>query len=269
MRRSIAPALLLFTLGACGGSSSTPDAPGGNGADAGIDATPADAGGPFDCLGKPLPTTAPANVTISGTTEQVTLGGAQPLPSTMVAAYPNAGGAPIATATSDATTGNYSLSAPTGGTPLDGYVLGRHAASGSTTYLDTYLYPPHPLTADQTQGVILMLTSGSNGTLSALSGLAGVTQDENKGVIGLIVADCNGMPLAGAMVTSEPMGTVKYDSGSLPSGDATATAADGRAYIFNVTPGTVNVRATINGMTLRAHDVNARAHAVTTTVIQP
>jgi hypothetical protein len=102
-----------------------------------------------------------------------------------------------------------------------------------------------------------------------LSAIAGQTQQAGKGMIGLVVADCNGVPLAGATVTSEPAGTVVYDNGSLPSSSATSTGADGRAYIFNVTAGTVNVRASSGGMTLRAHDINARADVVTTTAIEP
>jgi uncharacterized protein YbcC (UPF0753/DUF2309 family) len=41
----------------------------------------------------------------------------------------------------------------------------------------------------------------------------------------LVVADCNNKPIEGAVVTSVPAGTVRYDSGSLPSSSATATAA--------------------------------------------
>src|SRR5438445_12545770 len=97
----------------------------------------------------------------------------------------------------------------TGGTPLDAYLLGHPAAGQNGAYLDTYLYPPHPLSVDEGRGTILLLTQQ---TLDALAGIVNQTQQANKGMIGLVVADCNGVPIKGATVTSEPAGTVIYDN---------------------------------------------------------
>src|SRR5215471_5924270 len=121
MKLATCCALSLLLFGACGGDkSSTPDAAP---ADAGIDAPPPDATTPFGCLGQPLPTTAPPMITLTGTTEEIKNLAAQPLSATMVSAFSNAGGGQLATATS-ATDGTYSLTITTGGTPLDGYVVG-------------------------------------------------------------------------------------------------------------------------------------------------
>ena len=163
------------------------------------------------------------------------------------------------------------MSLTTGGTPLDGYLVGHKDAS-NMTFMDTYLYPPAPLAANTAQGRLLMLTSGSGGTFGTLQSLAGVTQASGKAFVGVVVADCNYQPIAGATIKDPPAGsTVVYNSASgLPSSSATATASDGLAYIFNVTPGTVTVNATTSGsMDLRGHDLNARADVITTTAVQP
>ena len=234
-------ALLLIAVTACGGgsSSNTPDAP------VTID-------GPS------------SHVTVSGKTEEIKNLAAQGIGGTSVKAFTAAGDTMLASATS-ASDGTYSITIPTDGSPLDGYLLGHHDPSGSNTYLDTYLYPPHPLDADSTQGVILLLTQQ---TLDALTGIVNVTQDPSKGMIGLVVADASGNPIAGAKITTTPMGTVIYDSGSLPSSSATMTDTDGRAYVFNVTAGPVTVHAT-GGMTFRDVSLKARPGVVTTTAVEP
>jgi hypothetical protein len=272
MRASLrlASILLALTAAACGSDSKATDAAVKIDAHVGPDASVPDANpNPFFCLGQPLPTTAPATVTVSGVTQEIAGTAAAGLGATEVKAFTSEGGAATVTTTSD-DNGAYAVTITTGGAPVNGYLSGHHADDGNTKYRDTYLYPPRPLAEDSAQGVLLLLTTApQGGSLGLLSGIAGVPQQDGNGVIGMVVADCNYNPIAGAVVTSEPAGTVRYDSGSLPSSTATATAADGRAYIFNLTPGTVNVRATVNGMTLRAHDVNARANVVTTTAIQP
>jgi hypothetical protein len=232
-------ALLLLVLGACGGSSSTshPDA------HVGPDATP---------------------ITISGTAEELKNLAPTGLANTTVTAFAVAGDQQLGMATTG-TDGTYSISVSTA-LPLDGYLLGHHADVGTTMYIDDYLYPPHPLSGDETGGVILMLTPN---TLGLIEGVLSVQQDSSKGMLGLVVADGNGNTLAGATITTEPAATVYYDSGSLPSTTASMTDTDGRAYILNLPPGAVTVHATMGSTTLHAHTVNARAGVVTTTAIEP
>ncbi|HTJ41462.1 MAG TPA: hypothetical protein VL463_05175 [Kofleriaceae bacterium] len=273
MRGTTASILFGCALAACGGSSSTPDAPGGTvDAPAGtVDApvnTP-DAGGPFDCEGKPLPTQAPGTITVGGVTESITLSGRTPVQGTMVSAFKNGGSNPLVTATSDAN-GAYTLDASTGGAPIDGYVLGHRGQAGNINYIDTYLYPPAPLAGNTDKGEILLLSSGSGGTFSTLQSFAGATQTGGKGFVAVIIADCNQMPIAGAKVTTTPGGDVRYNGSSgLPDSGANETQPDGIAYVFNLTPGTVTVGATVTGHTMRAHDIDVRADVITTTVVQP
>jgi hypothetical protein len=251
------------SLAACGGSSSTTaDAPAGAiDANTGPDADPTapDAYNPFACAGRALPPTAPATIVVMGTTSTITLQGTDPVLTVDVGAYPRAGGAALATAVSSGT-GTFQLTVPTGGVPLDGYILAKKA-----TYLDTYLYAPTPLAADTNQARMLMLTSQQ---FQQLQAIAMTTQSAGKGVVGIVVSDCDNHPLAGVTVTASS-GTVIYNKQGLPSIDATATGADGVALIFNVTPGSVTVGATGGAGAFRSHAIDVRADVVTTTAVQP
>jgi len=159
------------------------------------------------------------------------------------------------------TPGQYSLPIPTGGTPVNGYL----AISDSGHHIDTYAYPAVPLAADVTENVLMV----SRSEFSFLAAAAGITPVAGDGFIGVVVRNCQGAPVAGATVTSMPAGAVRYNAGGGPSSTATATAADGVAYIANVAPGNVTVQATASGHALRQHTVNARANAITLTEIQP
>jgi hypothetical protein len=221
-----------------------------------------DSSGPaagFECLGAPIPTTAPATVTVSGRVEQnalspTALGGA------VVIAF-RVGATDTLAIDTSFTSGSYSLSVSTGGTPVNGYL--RATESG---HVDTYAYPSRPLFADLATDILMPTTN----ELAFLGTVVGVTQAAGNGFIGMIVKDCNGTTLAGATVTTSPAGSaVRYNSGSSPSSTATSTSSDGVAYVFNLPAGNVTVMANVSGHTLRQHIVNARADVVTLTEIQP
>jgi hypothetical protein len=238
MRRSILG--LLIGAAACGSDSNGPAAG-------------------YECLGAPLPTTAPATVTVAGQIRSNALAPTA-LPGAIVTAFRTGDTTTLAADTSDSP-GLYSLTITTGGTPVDGYLRVTHSGQ-----VDTYAYPSRPLFMDLATNV-LMPTSGE---LDFLAAAVNVTQADGNGFIGVIVKDCNGVPISGATVSTTPAaGAVKYNSGSTPSGSATSTSSDGVAYVFNVTAGNVTVRANGGGNTLRAHVVNARADLVTLTEIQP
>ena len=221
-----------------------------------------DSGGPavgFECVNDALPTTAPALVTVDG---QI-LGNAlspSPISGAIVTAFKTGVAESLAVDTSN-TPGFYAVSITTGSTPVNGYL--RAIASGK---VDTYAYPARPLAANLTTNVLMP----SQSELDFLAGLVSVTQSASNGFIGVVVGDCSGNPVAGATVSTNPGGTVKYNSaGGAPSGTATSTADDGVAYVFNVPADNVTVRANGGGETLREHAVNARAGKVTLTEIQP
>jgi len=203
----------------------------------------------------------PTMVTVSGVASTVGLGGRTPLAGVAIAAYREGETASVAMTTS-AADGTYALIVPTSGAALDGYLLGTQSGKK-----DNYLYPPKPLTEDVPSAPVLMVTQGIFDTLGSL---AQQNQDPTKGWVGVQVFDAANLPVAGATVTSSPAGTVKYNGSSgTPSRDATVTGADGIAYIFNVTAGSVTISASGGGLTFFSHPVIARANQVTTTLIQP
>jgi hypothetical protein len=220
-----------------------------------------DSSGPaegFGCVNDPLPTTAPALVTVNGAIRKGALS-PQPVSGAIITAYRIGAPDTIAADTSN-TPGDYIISITTGGTPVNGYL--KVTASGQ---LDTYAYPSRPLAANLTTNVLMP----TQNEIDFLGVAVGVTQSASNGFIGVVVKDCFGATVAGATVTTTPAGTVKYNSAGAPSGSATSTSTDGVAYVFNVPAGDVTVKANGGGETLRQHVVTARAGTVTLTEIQP
>ena len=203
----------------------------------------------------------PPMVTVSGTTTSQGLNNTVPVSGATVGVYrESADTTPLATATSDAN-GNWTMSVPTGGQPIDGFIK-----STATNYMDTYAYPTGAIVADTTGVNLNEITAGNFGLLATF---AGATQDSSKGVIALEVDDMMGNPVAGATVVSVAASNpYRYDdpSNGLPSSSATATSSDGQAYMFNV-PGSVAIGAMKTGVTFKSHHVNARPNAFTMTNI--
>ena len=182
----------------------------------------------------------------------------------MVAAYRNgADTTPVAMTMTDAM-GNYTLPITTNGQALDGYLKGT-----LTGHVDTYLYPPEPLIADFGRASINLLTQSQ---LDLVSGtLCGSGQVATNGAIAVLVTNAAEVAVAGATVSSMPVAE-KYcyvGGNGLPDRTATATAADGVGFMFNVPAGQVTVSAMAAGMTFESHPVTARAGVFTTTVIVP
>jgi len=238
--RTLPLALFAAGLAACGSNSSGP-------------------GAGFECIGQALPTIAPALINVTGMVSANVLSPG-PVHGAYVYAFRSGDTTHLAGDTTD-TPGHYSVNITTGGTPVDGYL----AVSDSGHHIDTYAYPAVPLASNQTENV-LMISSSEFGLLAAAAGVTPVTGD---GFIGVVVKNCAGTPIAGATVTSSPMGTVRYNAGGAPSSSAVSTSADGVAYIANVLAGNVTVRASAGGNTLRQHVVNARPDAIILTEIQP
>lgn len=230
--------VLAVTLAACGGSSSKGNADGNNSADA---------------------PTAPAMVTFSGTVTEKPSG--KLLAGVMLGAYKEGGTTPVATATSDAQ-GAFTMTIPTGGVALQGYVQATFSG-----YVDSYLYPPTPVAADTTGVTVYMVTPD---TLTLLSkNFCMSEQLTTKGAIAVEVLDASMAMVQGAVVSSQPTASKYcYNSGQFPSSTATMTDTDGIGYMLNVT-GTTTVSATKSGITFMSHQVNARAGALTLTIIQP
>lgn len=185
-----------------------------------------------------------------------------PAEGVLIEAFKNGSSTPIAMTTTDAQ-GNYSLVITTGGVAVDGYLKGTFNG-----LIDTYLYPPKPLAEDYDMAAINMIDSGTMNLLS--NNLCRNAQETTNGVIGLIVADAARMPVAGATVSSTPAAAKYcYNQGGFPNQNAAMTEGDGLAYMLNLPAGAVTVSASMSGTTFSSHQVEARANALTTTVIQP
>lgn len=250
MGRYLLTLVLLVGCGSSGGSGGDGN-PGGDGTGGG---------------GGDAPANVPATIMITGVTSSIGISGRTPQGNITVTAFRAADDSMVATTTSSntagATKGTFSLTITTNGMPLDGYLT----ATMGATYLTTYLYPPAPLSADFAGATVLLLTQSTFDTAQTLLQL---NQTPGMAFVGAEVTDATGATVGGAVVTSSPAGTIKYNSGGLPSKNATSTATDGVAYDFNVAPGTVSVSATKTGSTFHTHSIKARPDVITLTLIAP
>jgi hypothetical protein len=229
-------ALMALTLGlaACGGDDGGGDSGDGGGGD----------GGTNDAQSN-------QPVRVSGVAQTVQGTAIEPLAGATIDAYRRGEPAALATTTSGAD-GAYALTIPTNGLAIDGYLKGTSAGR-----LDTYLYPPRPLTQDQTGATMLII---SQQTLDLLGVVGGTDQDPNKGFVGVLVQDGSGNAVAGATVTIAPLGTAEiiYAVDGLPNSGATVTDASA-----------ITVDATAGSMQFYEHSVEARAGTITTTLLDP
>ena len=226
-----------------------------------LDASQADA---FVDPYRDAPPTSTVEVTVTGKATAQDAQGSMPLAGVTITAYRNADETtPIGMTMTDAN-GDYSITVQTHGESIDGFLQAT-----LTGYLDTYLYPPYPLTMDFSNASIIMVTQG---TYEALSNLTQSDQQAGNGLIGLVVTDGT-TPLAGAMVSSNPASPnmTRYNAMvgtlTLPSTMATSTYTDGVAYLFNMPPGQATVSATHPTMMLASHGLKVHADVLTTTVI--
>ena len=227
---------LLVFLAACDGSTSL--APDASMPDAGI-----------ACV---RPTTAPDLIVLTGVTlDLVTLA---PLSNTAIEAV----GTSTISAVSDAS-GAYSLTLPTGGVPVAGYLHASHAG-----YLDTYDYAAGPSAADASSPIPLITAQARD----AGAATVGITQTADTGALLVRIADCSGTAIAGAQLGT--IGTLRYgnDQGA-PSTTATMTGRMGLVYAYNVPPGTVTLTATYDNQSLVPVTVMIAANAATVVGIRP
>jgi hypothetical protein len=270
MRR--APLLLPWLVLACSGGSGNPDAGGPDAnttdappsADATVDATPPiDAYAPdLSCLGAGLPDSADDPVGISGDVFDPGIPGliaASQLSGVELTSFAYGDETtPLATGVSAATTGAYALSAATGGNPLDAYIRAQQPLAGNNDHITSYVYPGVPQTTSQT-GISIPMISES--TFALLQNFTGLSQTADQGLVSVIVVDCRGNPIQGAIVSSTPAAdTVAYVSGSSLNTSG-PTDATGLAFLIDVpiadadTSTEIQVTASYDGMALRAHNV--------------
>ncbi|HET7501362.1 MAG TPA: hypothetical protein VFK02_10180 [Kofleriaceae bacterium] len=215
-------------------------------------------GDPLSCLNQPLPTRVKAQVKIGGTVIDPFAGDIPAGSPIEVFLVGNSG--PVFTETI-AADGTFSHDQGTGLVPHEFYA--KVAPNG---FLPSLYYPPVPLANDVNATIFVFKPSD----LGPIGALAGLTFDTTKSVFTVIVTDCNGMPLDGATVSSEPAGDVRYFINSAPNPSAVATdAMYGMALIANVPAVNVTIKAEYMGMTLRSHTMDAQPGTHIMTGIQP
>jgi hypothetical protein len=265
-----------LALAGCGSDSAQPDAliviP-----DAPPDAAFLDAPLPvydFSCTGNPLPTTANASITLSGTVSRISIVGGtpsiDPLDGATVAAdlcrvgtNCNGPNHQIGTTTT-AGGGEFSLGPfDTNSIPLDGFLQMTH--TGSRT---VYVYPPVPFTADQGSIPVLTFTPTAVGLLTFF----GCTQTAGTGMIAVALTDCANAPIDDkdrVTFTVSQGGTAVAGLSPIHLGDFVAEAA-GAYLICSVPVGDpTNVTASWDGMAMRALDVKVVGDTTTTTLLRP
>jgi hypothetical protein len=212
----------------------------------------------YPCSGQPLPTTAPAMITISGTV--IDRGISSPPLAGATLKVMTRTGTMLGMGTSDAN-GLFSIMITTGGLPVDGYV--QATAMG---HIETDAYPAVPWSADWDLSALNMVTPG---ILTVLAAEASITVDMTKAQIFVGVQDCSGNGVDMATVSSNPMGQVVYLVGQSPDSTATSTDPQGFAVIANVTPGPVTANAMANSTTFRERAFTGVAGVASQIIIQP
>lgn len=267
--------VLLSLFAACGddGGSAKPDAANIH-LDAAVDAAPDTPPLPdapsydLTCLNNTAPTTAMANVSISGTTQEISAAGGAP-------SVMGVSGAVVKSCKGDCTgqnnlgmvtsgTGGAFSTAPlaTGGVPLTGYI--DVTRSGDRR---TLVYPPSPLTMDQSGVPVLMFNNQAFSFLNSAL-LSPPQNDTANGLVGIVVTDCMNMPITEGVVVSVKQNGTAVGNSPLDLGALAAQAA-GTWLVANVPAGDSTVAATYNGMSFRAHVVNVVAGTTVTTGVRP
>jgi hypothetical protein len=231
----------------------------------------------FTCIGNGMPSSATSTITLSGTVQQVALGGPSgvmftPVGSATVKACNatnnmcSGAGTGMTTTASD---GTFSIGPiNTSSAPLNDFV--EMTKTGLRT---TYTYPASPFVASFSGLPILTFDSTIVGVLPTF----GCTQnDANNGMLALAFTDCADMPITDSTNLSvsvkqggaEVTGTSMIDLGSI------VAQAAGTFIVCNVPENattTVGATYTIGGLsrTFRAHDVKVVKGTTTSTLVRP
>jgi hypothetical protein len=239
---------------------------------------PPDAAPTFNlaCLGNTTYPAAAANVTVSGTANQVDVQGLSPSITALAGATVDAcqgdckNSNKLATSTTSAT-GTYSDGPiATGGTHIPVYL--KITPPNNSTDEPVLEYPGEDLTANFMGAPIFTLTPGA---LTALQTFAGCTVSSGNTIVGVVVTDCSNAPITdsanvaltikqgGTAVT----GTTTIDLGSIPGVPANAK---GTYLVCNVPASSAtNVGASYKSMAFLAHDVVTATGEITATQVRP
>jgi hypothetical protein len=218
-------------------------------------------GDPLACINQPLPTTAPSRLVVTGTVLHPT--SFDPFPLVPVASF--LGASQTSTSTSDAN-GQYQVSAADPSmTPATNLYLSAHL--NDPTYRDTFWYPPVAVTDDIQDNFLVLFDNADLAQFQ--SAVPGLMFQPGKGHILLQVHDCNGNPLAGATVMTNPRGDVIYFTHMMPDRSAVMTDEVAFVLIANLDSVETTLLGSVGGMDLRPHTFPIMQDAFAQTLIQP
>ncbi len=186
---------------------------------------------------------------ITGTTVDINVfGGTSPRAGVDVEVSASLDGPPMVE-TSSASDGGYSLAVPSSGGALTAFFALRRNG-----YLPSLLVPDGPIDGD-IEDLYSPVTTDS--ALSSLYLSSGVQRKASAGTLGIMVLDCDGVPVVDARVsiTPAPAATVYTDDSGGPSTSLTSTRGTGIVYALNVPVGMVEVTAAKTGETFMTHQV--------------
>ncbi|MCA9548061.1 MAG: hypothetical protein KC613_26830, partial [Myxococcales bacterium] len=175
--------------------------------------------------------------------------------------------APHSEAMTDAE-GTVSLTVPLGAAGFDGFfeISGGPAAP-------TLFIPNPPLVTERSAENPWSINMLGTDTLALFAQLAGAALDAERGHLGLIAIECNGVRAPGVQVsadTADAQSLTSYVAGGVPDANATATDRGGVAGIFNLPPGPVVLSATnADGGALSGPHLMIRAGYLTITNAAP
>jgi hypothetical protein len=199
----------------------------------------------FACAGMTAPATAPADITLAGTTETFNGMALSNLAGVSIQAFKNGNLTALDTQTSDANGAFTTAGLPTGGVPLDGYIKASLA-----TYRTTYVYPPNVVSANLAAIPVPLISQALIDQYNAVLN----QNDTNNGLLFLTVADCSLMPIMGATLTVK-QGTASV--GQILDVGTLASQFAGLYIVSNVPDGDTTIGASYNAMTFPTHVVTA------------
>ncbi|HEY4179858.1 MAG TPA: hypothetical protein VGM90_23615 [Kofleriaceae bacterium] len=228
----------------------------------------------FSCYQNAAPTTAEANVSISGSVQTFGTSGGDPIVGAPVKACkgdcvgPNQLASVLSGAAGVFTTGDLA----TNGAPVAGYLVAtkpadpQPPAQPGPNYFKTFVFPATPLAASLSNIPVPMITQANLDQIALFVG----TQDADKGVLALLVTDCSS-PYKGVIgaTVSVKEGGAEVGGDPFDVGGIVGDQAAGTYLMTNVPPGNATITVTYAGMTFLTNTVIIEAQAATAAQIRP
>lgn len=221
----------------------------------------------FSCFGKTQPTTAPANITFSGTTNELAIAGTSPsitpVNGATVEFHKASDDSSLATSVTSATVagadGVFSQSIATGAKPVDGYLYVTR-----TNDIPSFLFPAQPAAADFTDVPVQLIAASAWTTLGSFTG-----QTDANGLILLQILDCSGTSVSGVDMADVHVQQNSVEVGSKQDLSSLSSFGAGLWFVSNVPPGATTISATVQGHAFPVHTVKSAAKTVTLTQTVP